>query len=174
MTMQKLQGFSWQYLSGLFDYDPATGIVTRKVKRSNRAAGEVVGTKDGKGYLHVSVQKKFIRLHTLGWFLYFGTIESIDHRNNVRTDNRIDNLRPANQQQNSGNIGLPRHNSSGYKGVSRNGRSGKWHAQLKMNGKQTYLGRDDSPHVAALLYNAHAVEHFGTFARFNILGGGCL
>jgi hypothetical protein len=91
----------------------------------------------------------------------------IDHRNRDKVDNRIENLRPATSSQNKGNIGLLRTNRSGYRGVSLNSRSGKWHAQIKINGKQTYLGRFDTPEQAALRYNEAARQHFGEFAHLN-------
>lgn len=166
----RLQGFEREYLASLFAYDPDTGVVTRSVERGHHPAGAPVGTVDGKGYLHVNVDGKFVRIHRLAYFLHTGEVPAgIDHDNGVRFDNRFLNLRPCNQSGNSGNIGRPSHNTSGYKGVSRQARSGKWHAQIKVFGRQTYLGRDESPHVAALLYNAAAVDHFGEFARFNLL-----
>jgi len=163
-----LAGYSRETLMSLFDYDPLTGIVTRRTARSNRPAGEVVGSIDGKGYLHVSVGKRFIRLHRLAWFMYFGTLPAaLDHINGDRRDNRLTNLRPCNQHQNSGNTGLSRHNTSGVKGVSYNNRTHFWHAQIKINGKQTYLGRFTTKDEAALAYDIAAIRHFGPFARIN-------
>lgn len=169
--MDRLQGFEWSYLDGLFSYNAETGNIRRKVRRANQIGDSVVGTLDGKGYLHVSIDRRFVRLHRLAWFLYFGVVaHALDHINNNRWDNRIDNLRVGGQRHNSGNIHAPSHNTSGYKGVSKNSRSGMWHVQIKRHGKQTYIARDDNPHIAALLYNVHAAEHFGEFAKFNLLG----
>lgn len=159
----RLHGFTRSFLCGMFSYDPATGLVTRKDK-----AASIVGTVDGKKYLHVSVYKKFIRLHQLAWFITHGWCpRALDHKNNDRTDNRLSNLRPANPKQNAGNIRAPAHNTSGFKGASLNTRSGKWHAQIKLNGKQTYLGRFDTPEEAARVYDAAAVAHFGEYAKGN-------
>lgn len=167
--MATLHGFSREYLLTLFDYDPATGVVRNKVQRGSRALpGEIAGTKDGKGYLHVFINGKFLRLHRLVYFLATGELpSSIDHINRRRTDNRLANLRPATQQQNSGNSGVARHNTSGFRGVSRNTKSGKWHAQIKIGGKQTYLGRFDTPEEAAQAYDLAALFHFGEYATLN-------
>ena len=163
-----LHGFSRDFLEALFDYSIVTGKVYRRVARSNRPAGEVVGTVDGKGYLHVSVGKRFIRLHQLALFLVAGEQpQQIDHANHARLCNAWHNLRPCTARFNAGNSGIHAHNTSGFRGVSRNTKSGKWHAQLKINGKQTYLGRRDTAEEAALLYNAAAVKHFGEFAHVN-------
>lgn len=168
-----LQGFTREFLQYLFSYDPETGLVRRRIGRRNQVAGKVVGTVDGKGYLHVSVEKRFVRLHRLIWFIETGVVpaKGLDHRNNIRTDNRWLNLREAGQHGNSGNIGPPRHNTSGYKGVSANGRSGLWHAQIKIHGKQTYLGRYSDIRAAALVYNHAALAHFGDFAQINDVAG---
>lgn len=166
----RLHGFTWEFLNALFHYDPTTGLVTRKVARSREPVGTVVGSVDGSGYLHVSVNKRFIRLHRLGMFLVFGFVpDGLDHENRIKTDNRLSNLRECCQSKNAGNSGMHCHNTSGYRGVSKNRKTGLWHVQIKKFGKQTYCGRDENPHIAALLYNANAVEHFGEFATFNLL-----
>jgi hypothetical protein len=163
-----LQGFTQAELLALFAYDPLTGLVTRRIARANRPAGEVVGTTDGKGYLHVSVCKRFIRLHSLAWFLVTGHIAPmLDHRDGCKTNNRWVNLRRCNARQNAGNVALQATNTSGYRGVSQNGKSGLWHAQIKLHGKQTYLGRFTTPEAAARCYDKAAAAHFGDFARLN-------
>lgn len=173
MSEQTLQGFTRDFLCSLFIYDPYTGKVVRRIRRRTQLAGTVVGSVDGKGYLHVSVDKRFIRLHRLIWFMETGAVpeHGIDHCNNNRRDNRWDNLRLADQRGNSGNILPPKHNTSGFKGVSRNNKTGLWHAQIKLHGKQTYLGRFSDPLPAALVYNHAAEQHFGAFAKLNDVPG---
>ena len=106
--------------------------------------------------------------HQIVYLWHHGHIPpEIDHKNQIKTDNRISNLRAVTSSQNKGNIGLLRNNKSGFRGVSFNARSQKWHAQIKINGKQTYLGRFDLPEQAAKIYNAAAVLHFGEFAHLN-------
>jgi hypothetical protein len=157
------------YLKSILHYDPDSGLFKNKVWRSSRSLpGQIIGTVDGKGYLHTIINQKIYRLHRLAWLYVEGYIPKyVDHINRDRTDNRWLNLRGANCTQNAGNSGIHKHNTSGYRGVSLNKKSGKWHAQIKINGKQTYLGRFDTPEEASLTYNKAAKEHFGAFATIN-------
>lgn len=164
-----LQGFTREFLSGLFEYKPRTGVLIRRQTRAwNALKGSIVGTVDGKGYLHVSILGKFVRVHRICFFLKHGLVpKEIDHRDNDKQNNRSKNLRAADRRQNSGNVPLQRNNTSGLRGVSRNTRSGLWHAQIKIDGKQTCLARFDDPVLAARCYDKAARKHFGTFATLN-------
>lgn len=71
--MTTLQGFTREQLSALFDYNAETGDIINKTRRGSRALpGGVVGTVDGKGYLHTFIGGRFIRLHRLAYFLATG------------------------------------------------------------------------------------------------------
>lgn len=166
--MKKLNNFSYTYLSGLFSYDPKTGIITRRKNHGKGRKGAIVGSLEARGYLHVCVDYSFILIHRLGYFLHTKDCpRELDHKNRIKTDNRFSNLRPCSRKDNSGNNGLIRTNTSGFRGVSRNTRSGLWHAQIKIEGKQTYLGRFTTKYEAAKAYNEAAKKHFGKFAVLN-------
>lgn len=158
-------------LRHLFEADADRGVLIRKVTRApNARAGALVGSVDGRGYLHVTIGKSIYRVHRIIFFLHYGYDPDthIDHIDGDRLNNRPSNLRPATDQQNAGNVLRSfRHNTSGFRGVSRNSKTGKWHAQIKLFGKQTYLGRFDTPEEAARCYDAAARKHFGAFARLN-------
>jgi hypothetical protein len=64
---------------------------------------------------------------------------TVDHIKN-KNDNRIENLREADQNQQQHNKGLTKSNTSGVKGVSWNKRNEKWEAQLKFEGKKLHVG----------------------------------
>lgn len=74
----------------------------------------------------------------------------IDHRDKNGLNNRRSNLRDATHEQNSYNRKTHRHNSSGFKGVSRSGR--KWRADIRAAGESRYLGTYDTPESAASAY----------------------
>jgi len=156
-------------LKKILHYDPNTGLFTNLIYRSSRSLkGQIIGTTDGKGYLHTIIHQKIYRLHRLVFLYVLGKIPNyVDHKDRNRKNNKWMNLRSANCKGNAGNSGIPSHNTSGYRGVSLNNKSGKWHAQIKINGKVTYLGRFNTPELAAECYNKAAKEHFGEFATLN-------
>ncbi len=91
----------------------------------------------------------------------------VDHRNLDGLDNRRDNLRVATRTQNTWNCPRPRTNTSGYKGVIRDPRSGRYSAEIKVHGKTLHLGRFDDPVSTARAYDEAARRHHGAFARPN-------
>ena len=156
-----------ELLRELFSYDPSTGLLTRRTTRNarNAKAGDVVGTADSGGYLQVKVDGKLIAVHRIAFLLYHGWLpDEVDHHNRVRQNNWISNLRPATRTQNNGNRSLNSNNTSGYKGVTRNGKNNSWRAQITLNGAVTYLGSFGSPEEAYAHYKDAAVAHFGEYA----------
>jgi hypothetical protein len=64
----------------------------------------------------------------------------VDHINRKTLDNRVENLRKATSSQNQANAGLSRNNTSGYRGVAWDKKSGKWRASFRVREKLRYLG----------------------------------
>lgn len=91
----------------------------------------------------------------------------VDHINGDATDCRRENMRLANRAENGWNRGPNANNASGYKGVFWNSKLQKWHAAIKVNGKNRSLGQFASAEEAAKVYDAAAREHFGEFAWTN-------
>lgn len=96
----------------------------------------------------------------------------VDHINRIKTDNRIENLRAADNAQNMWNKGkVHRHGlepKSIYKGITKT-RSNKYMARICKYGERICLGTFDSEKEAALAYNKKALELHGEFARLNII-----
>lgn len=90
-----------------------------------------------------------------------------DHRNGNPLDNRRSNLRNASPTQNQMNRRKSVLNTSGFKGVSWFSRTEKWRTQIRVGGKQRFLGYFDSLIEAAEAYDVAAKELFGEFARTN-------
>lgn len=92
----------------------------------------------------------------------------IDHIRTEQTlDNRRANLRRATASQNAANRGIPKHNTSGFKGVSFDGCARKWRATIKVDRKQKWLGYHKDKEAAARAYDKAASELFGEFAYLN-------
>lgn len=126
------------------------------------------------GYVLNSVNRRGkglkIRLHRL--LLNPSPGKVVDHINGDKLDNRMSNLREATRQENCWNSGPRNTNTSGYKGVSFRKDSGKWKAQINIDGKRVNLGHFDCKHDAARMFNFWAKDTQGEFARLNVIRDG--
>ena len=111
---------------------------------------------------------KILRMHRLIMGLDFGDKRQSDHINGNGLDNRRSNLRICTNQQNQFNQ-EPRIGSSKYKGVHWHKRDNKWQAQIRIDSNPKHLGLYDNEEDAALAYNLAAQEHYGEYARINII-----
>lgn len=95
--------------------------------------------------------------------LPYGDKRQGDHINHDTLNNRDENLRIATHAENQHNRGKTSNNTSGFKGVSRNGKG--WEARIWANGKHLCLGTRDTPQQASELYCTAATKFHGKFAR---------
>ncbi|WP_287345845.1 AP2 domain-containing protein [Mesorhizobium sp.] len=89
----------------------------------------------------------------------------IDHMDTVESHNWIDNLRPANRNENMHNVGKAKNNTSGFKGVSWHSSNQKWAANIRVNKRKIHIGYFNDPEGAHAAYVAAANDKFGEFAR---------
>lgn len=126
----------------LFTY--SDGKLFWKVKPAkNVAIGTEAGSKDSHGYIRVSINSKFYKVHRIVWEMFNGILpinKQIDHLSHDRSDNSIDNLRLVDQLINGKNQSKKANNSSGVTGVHFSKSRGKWVSQIKVNGKIKHLG----------------------------------
>lgn len=103
---------------------------------------------------------KKVRMHNLltGW-------GRVDHIDGDGLNNRRENLRPATSSQNNRNAKRRSDNTSGFKGVTWRRRERKWAAQIRVDGKNMYLGHFDSPEAAHAAYCKASAELHGEFGR---------
>lgn len=120
----------------IFNYDSETGVVSWK--ETGRPAGHI----NDRGYQVIEYRGKRYKAHRIAWTLHYGQPPrgEIDHKNQVKSDNRISNLRDTCCQGNMRNRPLQRNNTSGVTGVVWHSRDEKWVAKIKYNGRWLWLG----------------------------------
>lgn len=136
-------------------YHPETGDFIWVNPPSKRVAiGSVAGSKHAKGYITVSLDRRFYRAHRLAWFYMTGRWPNaqIDHINGIRDDNRWCNLRDVSAETNQRNrTGVNRNNKIGLPGVSWAKRGG-WFARIWVDGGSKFLGYYPTPEDAHKAY----------------------
>ena len=157
-------------LRELLDYNPETGVFTRRKKRGNRRAGSVAGCLcRTNGYVVIGVDYGQYHASVLAVLYVTGAwpTAEVDHRDRDRANNRWRNLRPAMHAENARNRKSSLPNTSGFRGVFLVRRTGRWLAKLVVGGKQMYFGTYDSAVDAAHAHDAGARMHHGAFAYLN-------
>ena len=113
-----------------------------KVSRGRAKAGDKAGCKNWNGYAFVGFNGKQHMAHRVIFLIHRGFMpEYVDHINRNPSDNRIENLRACTNSENLCNAKLPKHNTSGVKGITWLKREGKWQARIWVNGKAKSIGR---------------------------------
>lgn len=119
------------------------------------------------GYIAAIINGKRVYLHNFLMKPSIGYV--VDHINGNILDNRRCNLRICTQKENIKNQKIRRNNTSGYKGVHFNKKLKKWCARYSLNNKRKHIGYYNTPKEAAIAYNEKTLEHYGEFARLNII-----
>lgn len=126
----------------LFTYSDGKLYWTDKSPRkgyAGRLAGKAQPWRDG--YYNIQIQGKIYAAHRLIFLFHHGYLPAlVDHINQDKLDNRIENLRPATKKQNAENCKLYASNTSGHVGVSEDKKTGKWKAYRWDMGKYVNLG----------------------------------
>jgi len=138
--------------------------------RMQSQVGDRAGYLSPRGYRFIRFDGLLYREHRV-IFLMFNDrwpLEGLDHINGIRDDNRIENLREANQSQNVAAFHKRIYSRSGYRGVVRHGRG--WSAVVGHKGRNYYAGTHDTARDAAVARDAMARKIFGHFAYQNIKG----
>lgn len=146
----------------LFDY--ADGVLYWRELGRNRSK-DGAGTSLPNGERQIKIDGKFYYVHKLIYLWHHGTIPKIvGHRNNDRTDNRIENLVETTKSVVMARRPLKR-SKSPYRGISWTGSS--WRASLTHEGQWYYLGSYIDPIDAARAYDEAAIRFRGEMARTN-------
>ena len=162
-------------LRKLLDYDPATGVLTWRVRPvemfpdlracrswNSRYSVKPAGCINALGYSLIGINYHRLLGHRVAWAIHHGRWpeDQIDHINLIRGDNRIANLREADNALNSRNRTLHKCNTSGVAGVSWDRSRGLWQAYINNNTGRISLGRFDDMR-AAIAVRLEAEEKYG-------------
>ncbi len=119
-----------------------------------------------QGYKSVNLNGKTLRVHRLVGLMFIPNPNNkpvIDHINNIRTDNRVENLRWATSQENNFNSSMNCKNTSGVKGVRFHKRDNRWRAELTYNRKLINIGSFLTKEEAIKARQNKAKELFGEY-----------
>lgn len=143
-----------EFAKRILEYRPETGEFLWKESRNGRAlAGSRAGHVNAEGYIAIRVEGQLFLAHRLAMWFFFGeqSLMEVDHKNRIRSDNRIENLRWATDLMNVHNAGGPTsRNTSGFRGVSKEGC--RYRAMCKARGITYSLGTFSTPEEASEAY----------------------
>ena len=96
----------------------------------------------------------------------------IDHKNNIKLDNRKDNLRICTKQENMRNRKIQskyakKKTSSKYKGVTWKKATLSWCVQISYDNENKHVGLFSNEDAAANAYNYYAKKFYKEFAKLN-------
>ena len=138
--------------------------------RKDKTSRILKGADNGRGYLHVCLVENKVRhnkvIHKLTADAFLNNPKNrncVDHIDNNKLNNNLNNLRYATSQENSQNAKLSIKNESGVKGVCWNKSRKRWTAQIKVNGKQIHLGSFINKNDAVNIRIQRAKDEFGEY-----------
>jgi len=134
----------------LFEYRDGVLYWRERPVQSRKAKGNMEAGTQSHGYKKVTVDQRRYYVHQIVFLMHHGFIPKIvDHVDQDKNNNRIENLREANKAINSLNRPIQPNNKSGYKGVFWNKQKQKWQAGLYISGKRIHCGFFDELGLAA-------------------------
>ena len=123
-----------------------------------------------KGYYYVNLSKnafnKKCLIHRLMANSFLDNPQNkswVDHINNIKSDNRLENLRYATEQENNRNRKISINNTSGSKGVMYRKNRKTWLATIMVDGKLINLGTFKNKEDAIAKRKNTALQLFGEF-----------
>lgn len=163
---EKKSGLTAQWLRENMTYDPLTGIFAWSKPGFGRTVGKTIGSNVAphpEAYKTMKVNGDIFYAHRLAWLYVNGEWPkaTIDHIDENRMNNAIDNLREATSAQNAA-----RRETTRTIGTSRGvfPQRGGFVARLHHAGKRHYLGFFKTAGAAQAAYEAKAKEIHGEFA----------
>lgn len=154
-----------EYIRSQIKYDPNTGDVWWREKRSKRNMEKPVGYFGGlsRNYLYIKINYKSYSLHRIIWLYVTGKWPEIDidHKDRNPKNNKWCNLRLATKSQNEAN----KSSKNKFKGVTYYKKIKKWVARIGYQEAIKNIGTFDCPAAAHFAYQVESDKIYGEYAR---------
>ena len=164
LSLQNLPNEIWKDISEYKNYQISSLGRIKSLPRAVKSSGisfrttkeKIIKTFIGSsGYLQTRIQNKNIIVHQLVAITFLNHSPCrfervVDHINNIKTDNRVENLQIVSNRENS--IKDRKGGTSKYVGVYWNFNHAKWRASLRNKGKDIHLGFFDDEKEASEYY----------------------
>jgi hypothetical protein len=176
--------FTFDFLTECFLLDEETGTLFWKTRPAWHFADEKIASRTnthmaGKAAGCPSKERKRFTVKICGRYILCHRIvyalsrqidldevpTVIDHIDGNPGNNRPTNLRPATPRQNAYNRAKQANNTSGFKGVTLDRRTGCWVAKINVGGNDIYLGGFKTVEEAGAAYRGAAIILHGEFFR---------
>lgn len=118
-------------------------------------------------YWRIVICGKTLLAHRIIWFLHRNRFPEadLDHIDNNKLNNKIENLREATRSQNNMNTPPTKRNTSGVKNVSFHKRQKKWQVRVQVNRKMINFGYCEDLELAELVAVEAREKYHGNYAR---------
>ena len=148
-----------------FGYDKETGVLSKISGRAPRNGK--LGTIDKSGtkispkhYMRVSLDGKLVYAHRLIWVIVTGEQpDEVDHIDGNGLNNKWENLRSVSHSVNGRNQKLNSRSTSGVAGVYHRKESGRWRAQITVEGITSWIGTFDHKYQAIQARRSAEYQH---------------
>lgn len=147
----------WKKIPNYEGYEVSNLGRVKSLKRNKEKLLKCVTTKHGYNLvcLQINGKQTSINVHKLVALTFLNHIPCghklvVDHINNDKTDNRLENLQVITQRENA--YRTQGKYTSQYKGVAWHKATNKWQSRIYINNKEKYLGLFDSEYEAHLAY----------------------
>ena len=147
-------------------YEYRNGVLYKKPQTKRCKLDLIVGTIRKDGYTRIAINYKHYYAHRLIYMMFHGEMpEQIDHIDGNPLNNKIENLRKADNTKNSFNKNLYKLNTSGVKNVYWDKNCKKWAVLIQAFGQKKYLGLFKDLELAGLVAEEARNKYHGQFAN---------